>query len=217
MYVDRHALRALVHYSAAETVEEGELRKWLTVLVDKATDEARDEFSSAVSNGDYPHNAVTPLPQPKNGGSLAITKAPPALILILGESVDPDTRDPRNDVPKELEETLKVALASWDTAKLESQIADTGWLAPVDTPDIPGPEDVPQDAQDAPQDAPQDAQDAPGDVPANDDPEDTQETPAPNDSTPVEEAHSLRKKVFIATGVVAAGLAVWMWRRRSRS
>lgn len=206
MYVDRHSIELLLKYSAADaTPDETELRQWLSVLVDRASSDARETFTAAVANGDYPFNAVKPHKVPQGEVSLAVDQAPPALLLILGEAVDPDTLDPRNTVPKDLEAPMKVALATWDRATIEQMLDPEGWSLPANEP--------PQDQNQPPQEPGPDDQ-------VIDQGDDTPIEPDIIDDLPVEEPVEAEKtsrlKLLVAVGgVFAVGLGVWMWRRRS--
>lgn len=147
MYLDRHSLALLMAYSAAEDPhDELELRRWLSVLVDRATVQGREEFAAAVANTNYPTSAVTPVAPAPGDVQLAIDRAPPALLLMLHEDVHPDNTDARNHVPEDIVESLKRALATWDTQWLERAATEAGWAQPpaVEEPPLE-PEPVPQD------------------------------------------------------------------------
>lgn len=207
MYIDRHSVEMLLKYSADSEPDEFELRKWLDVLVDRASVESREEFAAAVTEGDYPINAVRPPSTPEGEISLAIDRAPPALILILGEAVDPDITDLRNEVPEELEASLNTALATWDRPALVEMLEESGWKVPQqpDKPDVQAP-DVPDQTPDP---APgQDADNPPVE------PDVVEGSELPDDDEPEDELAS-RKKLMMGVGAVAAiGIGWWMWKRR---
>lgn len=212
MYVDRHSIELLLKYSAPDaSPDDNELRQWLTVLVDRATADAREAFTTAVANGDYPLNAVRAQTMPEGELSLAIDRAPPALLLILGEAVDPDTLDPRNNVPQELEGPLKAVLATWDRTAIEQMLKEEGWKVPVDGPPNTPPDDAPPDLPSQDDDEVVDQ----GDDTPPIDPDIVDDQDMPEDD-PVELEQSSRKKLLVTVGaVVAVGVGFWMWRRRS--
>lgn len=211
MYVDRHSLELLLKYSADPEPDEFELRKWLDVLVDRASVESREEFAAAVTEGDYPINAVRPPSVPDGEVSISINRAPPALVLILGEAVDPDLTDLRNEVPKELEASLNTALATWDRPALIEMLEESGWKVPQE-PNEPGDVQAPDVPDQTPEPVPGEDADNP---PVEPDVVDDSEAPEdPDDDEPEDELAS-RKKLMMGVGAVAAiGIGWWMWKRR---
>ncbi|MGB1014795.1 MAG: hypothetical protein ACPG4T_11725 [Nannocystaceae bacterium] len=213
MYVDRHSLELLLQYSSpGDTTDENELREWLSVMVDKATKQARDEFAELVTKGDYPKNAVTPSIVGNGEVSLAIDQAPPAVILLLAESVDPDTLDKRNLVPTEMEESLTSALASWNSEMLTSMIGEDGWTPPPLASD--DPDDAPHDPEPPVEPVPPPEDEQQG--------QDGQDQVAEGDESQTADGDPedmfSRKKLILAVGSVAAvGVGVFLWRRRNRS
>jgi len=207
MYVDRHSVELLLKYSADPEPDEFELRKWLDVLVDRASVESREEFAAVVSEGDYPINAVRPQSAPEGEVSISIDRAPPAMLLILGEAVDPDITDLRNEVPQELEASLMAALATWNRPKLQGMLDEPGWKVP-EPPDQPDDTQPPKEPdQSTEQEPDQDAENPP----AEPDMVDGSDVP---DEEPEDELAS-RKKLIMGVGAVAAiGLGFWMWKRR---
>ncbi|MGB1015585.1 MAG: hypothetical protein ACPG4T_15725 [Nannocystaceae bacterium] len=207
----------LLHYSTLVDVDEQELRGWLHTLMDRASTIARSEFAAAVESGEYPLNAVTPRGKPKLGGvSLALEKAPPALLLILNEALDPDLHDPNNEVPEDAEEAVTQALMQWDPARIMVTFGDDGWrLATASEPPVndsgPDPEDTPEPGP-KPDDKP-----PPADTPTPDD--------TPQDaSNPTEEPTSdgwinpdnLRVAKYVGAATVAVG-GVWLWLRARKA
>jgi hypothetical protein len=145
-YVDRHALSMLLSYvPLAEASPElraarsSEVEKWLTVVYDRAPDEARKVFVELLgeSSHQWPWSAVVPLQVDLAGleddVAGAIDRAPPALVLVLledtseAEFLDPDNwiGDGEEWIP------LRDALLSWSPETIESFMSKGIWSPPV--------------------------------------------------------------------------------------
>lgn len=220
MYIDRHSLALLLewaHPAPGDVIDEQELRRWLTTLVDRATNPARVEFAKAVADGEYPLNAVRPRGGPQNPSdvSLTIDRGPPALILLVNEAMDPDLRDPGNKVTGTDKETLLRTLALWDAQRLPSMIGPEGWRIqedqpvepPPESPD-PQPDDSPQPPVDQPSDQPSETpSDQPGDTPSDPPGETQQPTEQPTDN------NDWNKILMYGGGALVALGGAWLWMR----
>lgn len=207
--LNRNSLRLLIEYSSADEVDPLEVRKFLDDLSDRSSEEGRLEFQSRVQAGEYPFNAIRAEGAHPGDVSLAIDRAPPALVLILHE-VEYDDADPRDAVPDSIDQVLTEALARWDLPLLEQLVQPNGWaesppeqpvqeLPPVDPPSPPTP------PTNEPPTPPTDSTDSP--------PTDTPSPAPPDEASSNEEAQflfGLTKKqllvrTLIASTVVGAG------------
>ncbi|MGB1014533.1 MAG: hypothetical protein ACPG4T_10400, partial [Nannocystaceae bacterium] len=145
MWVDRHNIALLLRYSSAQA-DEVEVKRWLTVLYDRASGEAREEFGSRIDStpGDYPLNAVKLPPSPTSGLNVAVQSYPPAAVLILGEQYNEEVGDPKNALSEEDHTQVVDMINAWDVPRLLRSIGDNGWAiddSPVADPEDDSPED----------------------------------------------------------------------------
>ena len=133
------ALDASLRDGAERSLHTEDVETFLEVLFAEADEAGRIAYEQQIDQADaeaYPWTAVRA--RAINPGDLALdvalTFAPPALVLALTRREDLEPELPGDELPEQRPQTLIAAIETWDPAALLDSIAPFGWAPRDDEP-----------------------------------------------------------------------------------